>query len=151
MYHKFREALLTLMTIMLSRKRKYYGNLYVFLWVIPWHLNFIYQRCWTLCLFHLHRTVGLKKYLPAYEDGTECPETSVYKIQMPWNYPEESIQHSEHGGSLKSRIMETAVAFLVLHKEHVSMQNAPGSSSHTFQLWNYGTNLNEVWCRKNLH
>jgi len=53
---------------------------------------------------------------------------------MPWNYPEESIQHSEHGGSLKSRIMETAVAFLVLHKEHVSMQNAPGSSSHTFQL-----------------
>jgi len=29
---------------------------------------------------------------------------SVYKIQTPGNYPEESIQHSEHGESLKSRI-----------------------------------------------
>ena len=29
---------------------------------------------------------------------------SVCKIQMPGNYPEESIQHSEHGESLKSRL-----------------------------------------------
>jgi hypothetical protein len=28
---------------------------------------------------------------------------SVYKIQMPDNYPEESIQNTEHGKSLKSR------------------------------------------------
>jgi len=28
-----------------------------------------------------------------YEDGTKCSETSAYKIQMPCNYPEESIQH----------------------------------------------------------
>jgi hypothetical protein len=41
----------------------------------------------------------------AYEDGTECSETSAYKIQTPGNYPEESIQHSEHGESLKSRIL----------------------------------------------
>ena len=41
--------------------------------------------------------------LPAHEDGTECSETSAYKIQTPGNYPEESIQHSEHGESLKSR------------------------------------------------
>jgi len=27
-----------------------------------------------------------------------------YKIQTPGNYPEESIQHSEQGESLKSRI-----------------------------------------------
>jgi len=27
------------------------------------------------------------------------------KIQTPGNYPEESIQHSEHGGSLKSRYL----------------------------------------------
>jgi hypothetical protein len=33
----------------------------------------------------------------------ECSETSAYKIQMSGNYPEESIQHSEHGESLKSR------------------------------------------------
>jgi len=33
----------------------------------------------------------------------ECSETSAYKIQTPGNYPEESIQHPEHGESLKSR------------------------------------------------
>ena len=42
-------------------------------------------------------------YLSAYEDGTECSETSAYKIQTPENYPEESIQYSEQGESLKSR------------------------------------------------
>jgi len=42
-------------------------------------------------------------HLPAYEDGTECSETLAYKIQTPGNYPEESIQHSEHGENLKSR------------------------------------------------
>jgi len=33
---------------------------------------------------------------------------SAYKIQMPGNYPEESVQHSEHSGSLKSRILRDA-------------------------------------------
>jgi len=39
-------------------------------------------------------------------EQTGCSETSAYtsKIQTPGNYPEESIQHSEHGKSLKSRI-----------------------------------------------
>jgi hypothetical protein len=31
-------------------------------------------------------------YLLAYEDGTECSETSAYKIQTPGNYSEEYIQ-----------------------------------------------------------
>jgi len=44
-------------------------------------------------------------YLSAYEDGTECSTTSAYKIQTPGNYPEESIQHSEHSESLKSRTL----------------------------------------------
>jgi hypothetical protein len=44
-------------------------------------------------------------YLPAYEDGTVCSEMLAHKIQMPENYPEESILHSEHGESLKSRIL----------------------------------------------
>jgi len=39
-------------------------------------------------------------------EQTECSETSAYKIQKPWNYPEESMQNSEHGESLKSRIMD---------------------------------------------
>jgi hypothetical protein len=36
-------------------------------------------------------------------EQTECSETLAYKIQMLGNYPEESIQHSENGESLKSR------------------------------------------------
>jgi hypothetical protein len=36
-------------------------------------------------------------------EQTECSETSAYTIQTPRNYPEESIQHSEHGKSLKPR------------------------------------------------
>ena len=45
-------------------------------------------------------------YLSAYGDGTECSETSAYKTQTPGNYPEESVQHSEHGESLKSRLIQ---------------------------------------------
>jgi hypothetical protein len=30
-------------------------------------------------------------HLPAYEDGTECSETSAYKIHTPGNYPKENI------------------------------------------------------------
>jgi len=33
--------------------------LYVFFWVIPLRLNFISRRFGTLCLFHLHRQVGV--------------------------------------------------------------------------------------------
>ena len=36
-------------------------------------------------------------------EQTECSETSAYKIQTPGNYPKESIQHTEHGKSLKLR------------------------------------------------
>jgi len=36
-------------------------------------------------------------------EQTECSETSAYKIQTPGNYPEENIQHTEHGKNLKSR------------------------------------------------
>jgi hypothetical protein len=35
---------------------------------------------------------------------SRCSETLQYKIQMPGNYPEESIQHSKHSKTLKSRI-----------------------------------------------
>ena len=37
-------------------------------------------------------------------EQTECSEMLAYKIHTRGNYPEESIQHSEHGKSLKSRI-----------------------------------------------
>ena len=40
---------------------------------------------------------------------TECCEMLAYKIQTPGNYGEESIQHSEHGETLKSRIISTSI------------------------------------------
>jgi len=70
--------------------------LYAFFWVIPLCLNYICRRFGTLSV--------PSSYLSAYEDGTGCSETSAYKIQTPGNYPEESIQHSEQGECLKSRI-----------------------------------------------
>ena len=60
--------------------------LYAFFWVITRRLEFICRSFGTLCLFHIHR------HLPAYEDGTECSETSAYKLRTPGNYPKESIQ-----------------------------------------------------------
>jgi hypothetical protein len=67
-----------------------------FLWVIPQHMNFICRHFRTLCLF-------LLPAYTAYEDGTECSETSANTIQTARNHPKEKIQHSEHGESLISR------------------------------------------------
>jgi hypothetical protein len=68
--------------------------MYAYFWVIHRHLNFICRRFGTL--FHL--------YKPMRMEQTERSEMSVYKIQKPGNYPEEIMQYSEHGESLKSRI-----------------------------------------------
>jgi hypothetical protein len=40
-------------------------------------------------------------------EQTECSETLAFKLQMPGNNPEESIQHSKQGESLKSRKKKT--------------------------------------------
>jgi hypothetical protein len=42
-------------------------------------------------------------YLPMKMEQTVCSEMSTYKTQMLGNYPEESVQHSEHSENLKSR------------------------------------------------
>jgi hypothetical protein len=44
-------------------------------------------------------------YLPVCCLVVNEVETSAYKIQTPGNYPEENIQHTEHGESLKSGIL----------------------------------------------
>jgi hypothetical protein len=48
-------------------------------------------------------------------EQTERSKTSAYKIQTPGNYPEEIIQHSEHGESMKSRknVIEHKMCVLV--------------------------------------
>jgi len=55
--------------------------------------------------------VILHTHPPMKMEQTECPETSAYKIQTPGNYSEESIQHSEHGESLKSRLRLLGMTF----------------------------------------
>jgi hypothetical protein len=76
--------------------------LYAFFWVIPRRLNFMYRRFETLCLFHLHKRIGMR--MTRFENvgvcmpirlwrwNRQCSVTSAYKIQTPGNYPEESIQ-----------------------------------------------------------
>ena len=48
-------------------------------------------------------------------EQTEWSETLAYKIQKPRNYPEESIQHTEHGESLKSRKILKLLIMKVFH------------------------------------
>jgi hypothetical protein len=43
-------------------------------------------------------------YSPTKMEQTVCSETLAFKLQKPVNKPEESIRHSEHGKSSKSRI-----------------------------------------------
>jgi hypothetical protein len=50
-------------------------------------------------------------------EQTERSETLAYKIQTPGNYPEESIQDSEQGERLLSRVY-----FLQLDKTSISVQ-----------------------------
>jgi hypothetical protein len=101
-------------------------RLYAFFWVIPRRLNLICRRVGTLCLLHLFQGCGLLRVFPVlFKFGfrfgvvwvalslvggelpmkiqqTQCTEKLPYKIQPPGNYPEESIQQSEHGESLKT-------------------------------------------------
>jgi len=45
-----------------------------------------------------------------------CSETSAHKIRTPVNNPEESIQHLEHGESLKSRKVHLLVSELCIYQ-----------------------------------
>ena len=56
-------------------------------------------------LFHLHRRIGMKVILhtyPSMKMEQSVPKCRHIKFRRGGNYPEESIQHSEHGGRLKS-------------------------------------------------
>ena len=50
---------------------------------------------------------GATPLLPLYAFRTRAV-TTLYKIQTPRNIPEESIQHSKHGESLKSRTLPSS-------------------------------------------
>ena len=54
-------------------------------------------------------------------EQTECSETSAYRIQTPGNYPKESIQHTEHGESLKSR--KNSIDFININIHQIIIKN----------------------------
>ena len=75
-------------------------------------------------------------HLPAYEDGTECSETSAYKIQTPGNHPQENIQHTEHCENLKSRIIQLVMLISLVNSTRKSGYN-------TYRGWTQTGYLNK--------
>jgi hypothetical protein len=49
-------------------------------------------------------------------EQTECSETLAYQIQTPGNYPEESIQNSEHGEILNQEYLDDLKIFHIQGK-----------------------------------
>ena len=114
---------------------------------ISYHISFIREKVWLENsrepnLFPYKYSNILKpshsSYLSAYEDGTQCSETSAYKIQTPGNYPEESIKHSEHGESFKSRIVPLFIFYVITqftHKQlHTTEPNMFSVSQETLRI-----------------
>jgi len=53
-------------------------------------------------------------HLSAYKDGSECSETSAYKIQTPGNYAEESIQNPILPHRFKHKTITTTSTTIML-------------------------------------
>jgi len=68
-----------------------------FLWVIFRRLNFICRRFGTL--FHLHMLMKMEQ---------SVPKRRHTKFRRRGDYPEESVQHSEDGESLKCTLLPNA-------------------------------------------
>jgi hypothetical protein len=62
--------------------------LYVFFWVISRRLNFICQRFGTLCLFYLHRQVGVKllnlRMVAGMHTGERWLENGLSRLEGGW-------------------------------------------------------------------
>jgi len=61
-------------------------------------------------------------------------KTSAYKIQTKGNYPEGSIQHSEHGESLKSRTKKVHFNFYDILHSLYSQQYVSVAIAAIFEL-----------------
>jgi hypothetical protein len=74
---------------------------------------------------------------PTKMEQTGCSETSTYKIQTLGSYPEESIQHSEHGQSLKSRIIRscTGQTYTCTHIQTLSPSHTHTTRTHRMQIF----------------
>jgi hypothetical protein len=62
-------------------------------------------ECSETLAFKVQTPVNLfHTYPPVKMEQTQCSQTLAFKLQMLVNHPEESIQNSEHGESLKSNL-----------------------------------------------
>ena len=76
--------------------------IYIYIYIKVYTYTYIYIYIYTYIPRYKVYTY-LYTHLPMKLETIECSETSEYKIETPGNYPEESIQHSEHGETFKSR------------------------------------------------
>jgi len=88
--------------------------LYAFFWVIPRRLNFICRRFGTLCLFHLHRRIGIESTpIRLWRwNRQSVPKRRHIKFRC-HGITQKSIQHSEHSKRLKSR--KTLIVLYIWH------------------------------------
>ena len=99
-------------------------------------MNFICQRFGTLCLFHLHKPVGMKSNYPSMKmEQTEGSETLSYKIQLPGNYQQDSTQHSFQ---ISVKIHLSAVkSFIILSEFHFYSNLYLNRNRLTSRTWFY--------------
>jgi hypothetical protein len=85
---------------------------------LPWHHPSYWLRLFLSQTFSCISTPTFLKpssyFTPTclWRWNRQCSEMLTYKIQMPRNYPEVSVQHSEQGKSLKSRLKITVYVML---------------------------------------
>jgi len=79
--------------------------LYAFFWVILCSLNFICRRFGTLCLFHLHRRVGMNFVFQLF--GTFCLFDRVFRNV--------GIQNSDAGELLRIKLTNTQLFHKLWH------------------------------------
>ena len=82
-----------------------------------------YMSTFRSTLFNRHRRCKYAECLPAYKYGTDCSETSAFKIQTPWNCPEESIQQTEDCWVKRDQLDVTCFIISLFNAQHVSDVN----------------------------
>jgi hypothetical protein len=95
-------------------------------------------------------------YLPVKVEQTQCSETLVFKLQTPVNHPEESIRHSKHGGSLKTRVVEVFIWHVTITGQFLlklCIHNEVSQSHMFITFYKLSGNILMMWkCRRvNFH
>jgi len=85
--------------------------MYIFFWVFPRRQIVVGRRFGTLYQLHLQR-LGVLYTQPLKMELIQGSETSANYNLTPGKYPEENIQYSNHGESLKSRICNNKFSWL---------------------------------------